>query len=131
MSRSSSILLHAATVSAGFPSPAKDYVEKVLDLNEHLIFNKNATYLMRVAGDSMKEAGIFNGDEVIVDRSLPAIDGNVVVAVVGNGFVIKRLRVSDGKQQLVSDNPNYEDLVFLEDTPFVIWGVVTRVLHKV
>lgn len=131
MPRSTFIFLHAATAAAGFPSPAKDYVEKVLDLNEHLIFNKNATYLMRVAGDSMKAAGIFNGDEVIVDRSLPAIDGNVVVAVVGNGFVIKRLRIADGKQQLVSENPEYEELVFLEESPFVIWGVVTRVLHKV
>lgn len=134
MERDPFIFLHAATVYAGFPSPAKDYVEKALDLNEHLIFNKNATYIMRVSGSSMKGAGIYDGDEVIVDRSIPAIDGNVVVAVLGNGFVIKRLRVEDGVQRLVSENPsvsNYEDLVFLDEAAFTIWGVVTRVLHKV
>lgn len=134
MERDPFIFMHAATVHAGFPSPAKDYVEKALDLNEHLIFNKNATYIMRVAGSSMQGTGIYDGDEVIVDRSLPAIDGNVVVAVLAKGFVIKRLRIEGDLKRLVSETPstpNPDDLVFLDEEPFTIWGVVTRVLHKV
>lgn len=131
MRNQSFITFHSALVAAGFPSPARDYIEKVLDLNEHLIFNKNATYIMRVAGNSMKNSGIFDGDEIIVDRSLPVVDGKVVVAIVGQGFVVKRLRIDQGVQRLESDNADSDDLVFLEDVPFSVWGVVTRVLHKV
>jgi DNA polymerase V len=116
-------------VPAGFPSPADDYLEKKLDLNQHLILHPAATYFVKVTGDSMIEAGIHSGDLLIVDRALEAKDKNVVVAVVNGELTVKRFRRVKGKISLVPENPKYATLEVSEDNNFEIWGVVTYVIH--
>ena len=117
-------------VPAGFPSPADDYVQDRVDLNEHLILHRDASFILRVSGWSMVGAGIHDGDEIIVDRAIDPQDGHVVVAVIGNELTVKRLR-KDGKSiRLAAENPDFPDIEFLEGEELTIWGVVTRVLHK-
>lgn len=118
-------------VPAGFPSPADDYVQDRVDLNEHLILHRDASFILRVSGWSMVGAGIFDGDEIIVDRAIDPQDGHVVVAVIDNALTVKRLK-KDGKAiRLAAENPDYPDIEFTEGEELTIWGVVTRVLHKV
>ncbi len=114
-------------VSAGFPSPAEDHAGR-LDLNEHLMPRPEATFVLRVAGWSMHEAGIADGDEVLVDRSLAASEGSIVVAIVDGEFTLKRLRTSPPR--LEADNAEYPDIGIGEDG-IGIWGVVTTVIHHV
>lgn len=116
---------------AGFPSPAADYLEGLLDLNEYLIKNKAATFFARVEGDSMIGCGIFPGDIVIVDRSLEAGNSSVVLARYDGEFTIKKLRIEKGELFLVSENESYLPIKINEELEFVIWGVVTTVIHKV
>lgn len=116
---------------AGFPSPAADYLEGLLDLNEYLIKNKAATFFARVEGDSMIGCGIFPGDIVIVDRSLEAGNSSVVLARYDWEFTIKKLRIEKGELFLVSENESYPPIKINEELEFVIWGVVTTVIHKV
>ena len=118
-------------MSAGFPSPADDYVEKKLDLNEHLVRNRQATFFLRVSGDSMVAAGIHNGDLLIVDRSLTASHRKIVVAVVDGELLVKRLLRTDGKVYLAAENPSYEQIEVTAEMAFQIWGVVTNVIHEV
>lgn len=126
------LIAFASRVRAGFPSPADDYIEDVLDLNRHLIRqgHEEATFVLRVEGWSMIGAGIHHGDEVIVDRALEAREGRVVVAVVNGDLTIKRLQFREGKPVLVAENPHFADRTFSEGEELVIWGVVTRVLHS-
>ena len=126
------VVAFANRVRAGFPSPADDYVEDVLDLNRHLIRagHEDATFVLRVEGWSMIGAGIFDGDEVIVDRALQAREGSIVVAVVNGDLTIKRLRFRDGRPVLCPENPHFTDRTFADGEELVIWGVVTRSLHK-
>ena len=121
--------LARAPASAGFPSPADDFLEKRLDLNEYLIGNPAATFFVRVAGDSMQGAGIHDGDILVVDRSLAAEAGHVVIAVLGGEMVVKRLRRAQGKWWLVPENPHYRPLEIAEESGLVIWGVVMHVIH--
>src|SRR5690606_33750903 len=93
-----------ASVSAGFPSPADDFMEAALDLNEHLIANPPATFFVRVAGDSMQDGGIYPGDILIVDKSLVARSGQVVIAQVNGDFLVKRLKQIAGRTLLVAEN---------------------------
>ena len=116
-------------VPAGFPSPADDYVEKDLDLNEYLVRHPAATFFVRVAGDSMIDAGIHHGDILIVDRSLDAEPGRVVIAVVEGEMLVKRLRRLGGRLALLSENENYPPLELREGVDLIIWGVVTYVIH--
>jgi DNA polymerase V len=118
-------------VHAGFPSPASGYYTGPVDLNRHLIQDPTATFIVRVSGDSMIGAGIFDGDEIIVDRSLDARDGSVVVAVVDSELTIKRLRIDEGGIRLVPENPAYPEIILEEMSELTIWGVVTRCLHRV
>ena len=117
-------------VPAGFPSPADDYVQDRVDLNEHLILHREASFILRVSGWSMVGSGIFDGDEIIVDRAIEPQDGHVVVAVIDGELTVKRLRKSKGKIRLAAENPEYPDIEFAEGEELLIWGVVTRVLHK-
>lgn len=121
----------AVHVPAGFPSPAEQYLEDELDLNQHLIpFGHEAsTYLIRVSGWSMVGAGIYDGDELVVDRAEEQPVGKVVVAVHNGGMTIKRLRMREGHPVLVAENPDYPDRIIAEGDDFSIWGVVVRVLH--
>ena len=118
-------------VAAGFPSPADDYIEGAIDLNEHLILHREATFVLRVLGWSMRDSGIHDGDELIVDRSLTPADGNVVIAVLDGELTCKRLRKTDTGVRLLADNPDYPEIVIGDDQELTIWGVVTRVLHRV
>lgn len=118
-------------IPCGFPSPADDYIEGRIDLNEHLIKNREATFIIRVQGWSMLEAGIHDGDELIVDRSREPRHGNVVVAVVNGKLTVKRLFKRGAVVKLTSDNQEHPSIEFKDGDELQIWGVVTRVLHKV
>lgn len=121
-----------SVVQAGFPSPASDYIEDVLDLNRHLIVqgHEAATFILRVAGWSMFLAGIFDGDEVVVDRAIEPRVNHVVVACHAGELTIKRLARKDGRLVLAAENPHFPDIIPMEGEEWTIWGVVTRVLHK-
>ncbi len=115
---------------AGFPSPGDDYIDKKLDLNELCIKNPSATYFVKVQGESMKEAGIFDGDILVVDRALEAVSNDIVVAVLNGDLVVKRLEITnDRKIRLVSSNQSYSPIDITPDMRFEIWGVVTYSLH--
>src|SRR5919205_1370652 len=98
------------SVSAGMPTPAEDYIEGRLDLNRHLIKHPTTTFFVRVAGDSMRDAGIHSGDILVVDRSLEPNDANIVIAVVDGELTVKRIARRDGQIALLPDNPAYEPL---------------------
>lgn len=117
-------------IAAGFPSPAQDYDHESLDLNTHLIRDRVSTYILRVGGDSMVDAGIADGDEIIVDRGLTPGNGDVVVAVINGEFTVKRFLDAGGHGVLRPENPAYPDIPIGPDSDFMIWGVVTRCLHK-
>jgi DNA polymerase V len=119
-----------AVVPAGFPSPAADYEQDRLDLNKHLVKNPAATFFVRVTGDSMIGAGIYDGDLLVVDRSLEPRDKNVVIAVLDGELTVKRIRLMRGKIILVPENENYFPHEITTDREFEVWGVVTNVIHK-
>ena len=116
-------------VEAGFPSPAEDYIEGELDLNNHLIKHPAATFFVRVAGDSMVDAGIHPGDILIVDRAIEPTDKKVVIAVVNGDLTVKRIRMIKGKIFLMPENENYKPMQIEEEMNFEIWGIVTNVIH--
>ena len=117
-------------VRAGYPSPAADYIEKKLDLNEYLIKHKEATYFIRVEGDSMENNKIYNGDLLIVDRAVDAKMGSIVVVNINGEMTVKILDKIDGKLHLVAGNKKYEPIPVTEETELLIWGVVTYIVHK-
>ena len=120
----------SSLVTAGFPSPADDYINEKLDLNEYLIQNPASTFLVKVEGDSMTGAGIFPGDMLVIDRAETVKDGSVVLAVIDNEFTVKRYKKKGSKMFLVPENPNYEVIEIVGDMYFEVWGVVTSVIHK-
>jgi len=122
--------LYESRVAAGFPSPADDYLDRPLDLHEHLVKNPAATFFVRVEGESMKNAGIFPDDMLIVDRSLKPTHGNVVIAVVDGDLTVKRLEKKGKEVSLVAENPDYEPISVTEEMDMIIWGVVTNVIHS-
>ena len=125
------IPLHSHSISAGFPSPADDYVEDHLDLNELLISNKPATFFLRVKGDSMLNAGIHDGDIIVVDRSLRPLHRSIVVAVVDGELTVKRLHLQKGSAELHAENPKYAPICLQDEQELTIWGVVTSAIHSV
>ena len=119
------------SVAAGFPSPAQDYAEDALDLNEHLIQNPLSTFVLRVNSWSMKGAGIDAGDQILIDRSLTAEHGDIVLALINNEFTVKRLmKEKDADVWLKAENPDYPDIHLHSLDELVIWGVVTCILKK-
>lgn len=122
--------LMTSPASCGFPSPADDYMDGPLDFNELLIVNPPATFVVRAAGDSMTGAGIYEGDFVVVDRSLTARDGLIVLGLLGNEFTLKRYRCKGDRCWLQPENPAYADIHLTEDTPFEIWGVVKKSIRN-
>lgn len=125
------VLISPVAVAAGYPSPAQDYFDGRIDLNEHLIKDITSTYVVRVWGNSMEGAGISDGDELIVDRAMEPKDGSVVVAVLDGELTIKRLRFTPRGILLQAENPNYPDIHVAALSDLVIWGVATRCLHHV
>jgi DNA polymerase V len=118
-------------INAGFPSPAQDYIDKALDMNEHLIKNETATFIVKVASLSMLNAGIDIDDELIVDRSLDAKHGDIVVALIDNDFTVKRLMIDESGQWLKAENPEYKNIYLQEGQELIIWGVVTCVIKMI
>ena len=126
-----SLPMFASKVSAGFPSPADDFMDTKLDLNSHLIKTPSATFFVRVSGDSMINAGIHDGDLLVVDRSIEPQVGKIVIAAIQHELTVKRYVKKDGKVYLAPENENYEPILVSEEDEVPIWGVVTNVIHAV
>ncbi len=124
------LTLFEATVVAGFPSPAADHAHKRIDLNEHLLLHRDASFLFRVRGSSMVKVGIFDGDTIIVDRSIEAKHNHIVLAVVDDEFTIKRLYKRGKIIRLMPESDEFEPIDFKDGQEVRIWGVVTVNLRK-
>ena len=118
------------SVSAGFPSPATDYMENKLDLNEYLIKHPAATFIVKAKGSSMTEADISSGDLLIVDRSINPRNDNIVIASIFGDLTVKKLKKKDQSLFLISANSEYPSIQVKEEMECFIWGVVTYVIHK-
>jgi len=118
-------------VPAGFPSPAEDYVEGALDLNEHLIAHREATFFVRVQGHSMIGAGIQDGDLLVVDRALEAGHSDIVVAVVDGELTVKRLWRRGGRVRLLAENPAFVPIELKDGQELAVWGVVTGIVRRI
>jgi DNA polymerase V len=128
--KKSKIVINTITAAAGFPSPAENYIEEYLNLNKYLINNIEATFFIRVSGDSMINVGIYNNDIIIVDRSISPKNRSIVVASLNGELVIKRfLRDRKGKFYLKSENKNYPKIILNSEVETTIWGVVTHAIH--
>jgi DNA polymerase V len=124
------LLLFGTTIRAGFPSPAADYSADPIDLNKYISENPTATFLARVEGDSMIGAHIESGDLAVIDRSVKAITGNIVLAFVDGEFTIKRVLFRKDGTYLQPENPNYETIKIDREDGGHIWGVVVGVIKK-
>jgi len=123
------------SVAAGFPSPAQDYTEDVIDLNQYLVHNPSSTFVLRVNSLSMKNAGIDIDDQILIDRSLKPEHGDIVLALINNEFTVKRLMIEKQKNRevkiwLKAENPEYPDIYLRSEEQLMIWGVVTCILKK-
>lgn len=123
------IPLYSDPVKAGFPSPAQDYVERTIDLNELCIRHPNSTFFVRVEGDSMIDAGIFDSDVLVVDRSVDAEHGDIVVAAIGNEFTVKEL-CTRPNYKLLPRNSAYQPICLRDGDELNIFGVVTNVIRQ-
>ena len=122
--------MYSNKVAAGFPSPADDYLEDKIDLNQYLVKHPASTFLVRASGESMINAGIFPDDILVVDRSLKAEDGKVVIAVVDNELTVKRYRKRGKKILLEPENDDFDPIVNTDESEAFVWGVVTNVIHN-
>jgi len=118
-------------VSAGFPSPADDYIERSLDLNELLIQHPAATFFARAQGVSMIAAGIYPNDILVIDRSIEPVAGKIVICALNGELTVKRLARDGDHWKLKAENPEYPDIPLHDELEMVIWGVVTHVIHSV
>jgi len=118
-------------IAAGFPSPAQDYMDLTLDLNKELIKHPAATFYGRVKGTSMKDAGIDDGDILVIDRSLEYRNNMTAVCFIDGEFTVKKLKLKDGKVFLVPANDEFEPIEITEENEFIVWGIVTYVIKKV
>jgi DNA polymerase V len=117
-------------IKAGFPSPAADYREEILDFNAYLVQNPAATFTVRVEGDSMIDEGIRSGDLLIVDRSITPRAEMIIVAILYGEFTVKKLVSREGRLWLYPGNPDFDPLRIELDMEFQVWGVVTHVIHR-
>ena len=117
-------------VPAGFPSPADDHIEKKLDLNDYLIRQKEATFFVRIKGDSMIDAGIHDNDIVVVDKSQTASTGDIILASIDGDFTVKLLSRNKSKYRLLAANEKYKPIEINESMQFEVWGVVTGAVRK-
>ncbi|WP_298427325.1 translesion error-prone DNA polymerase V autoproteolytic subunit [uncultured Kordia sp.] len=118
-------------ISAGFPSPADDFKNKRISLDEELINDVNTTYYARVSGESMINAGLDNNDLLVIDKSIPAKDGKIAVCYVDGEFTVKRLKITKECIYLMPANDNYKPIKVTKDKQLLIWGIVTYVIKKV
>lgn len=117
-------------ISAGFPSPVQDFLEAGIDLNKELITHPVSTFFGKVKGDSMKNAGIDEGDLIVIDKSLTPKDGDVAVCFIDGEFTLKFIKKDNNCLWLVPANPNYKAIKVTEENNFVIWGIVTFSIKK-
>ncbi|MBZ9731425.1 translesion error-prone DNA polymerase V autoproteolytic subunit [Salegentibacter sp. JZCK2] len=117
-------------ISAGFPSPADDHLEDIIDLNEQLIRNKEATFFGRAEGDSMIGAGIGNGDLLVIDKSLRPKNQNIAVCFLDGEFTVKRIKIEKDIIWLVAENEKYQPIKVTSENDFVIWGIVTHCIKN-
>jgi DNA polymerase V len=115
---------------AGFPSPAADYIEQAIDLNSELVKRPASTFLARVKGDSMRDAGIHEGDILVVDRSLRPENGRTALCWLDGEFTLKRLEVTPTGVRLLPANPAYPAIAVEAESQFTVWGIVAYVIHK-
>ncbi|CAI8169881.1 MAG: LexA family protein [Prochlorococcus sp.] len=125
-----SLPLAGEKIAAGFPSPADDYIDIGIDLNEQLIRHPASTFFLRVSGDSMTGAGIHDGDLLVVDRSLDAKPGRIVIAILDGAFTLKRLQRRNGSLVLEAANPNYPTIDLHNYGDVEIWGVAVHSIHN-
>jgi len=125
------IPFYQSNVPAGFPSPAEDFMDLDLNLQEYLVQHPSATFCVRVTGDSMQNAGIFSGDVMVVDRALESKNNSIVLAVLDGEFTVKRIQKRAGKLYLKPENKNFSPIEIIEEMNFQVWGVVTHIIHKV
>ena len=130
-SRSEPVTFYDIGISAGFPSPAQDYEEPRLNINDLLIKRPETTFIAKASGDSMIGAGIHDGDMLVVDRGLTDYKDRVVIACVNGEFTVKRYKVERGQPVLKPQNPAYPDIHFTDYDEITVWGVVTSVIHPV
>jgi DNA polymerase V len=123
--------LFGGKVAAGFPSPADDYVDKTLDLNELLVQKPAATFFVRAQGESMLGAGIHPNDILVVDRSIEPTAGKIVICALNGELTVKRLASENGQWKLKAENPAYPDIALNDGLDMLVWGVVTNVIHPV
>ena len=116
-------------VSAGFPSPADDFIQSKIDVNDLLIEHPASTYFITVSGNSMFDAGIRDGDLLIVDRSLDYVNGKIVIVILEGDFLVKKIHIKSTKVFLVAANNDYKDIEVTDEMNCTIWGVVTYVIH--
>ncbi|MEK9726491.1 MAG: translesion error-prone DNA polymerase V autoproteolytic subunit [Candidatus Margulisiibacteriota bacterium] len=121
--------LYGTSVSCGFTSPAEDHVENQLSLDEYLVSNPDSTFFVRSSGNSMTGAGIFDGDLLIIDRSIEAKNNHIVLAIVDTEFTVKRLCKRDDQIILRAENTEYNDICISDQQNLMIWGVVVHVIH--
>jgi len=118
-------------ISAGFPSPADDFKELRISIDQEVVRNEEATFYARVSGESMQGAGLDDGDLLVIDRSLEPVDNKIAVCFIDGEFTVKRLLIKKGKLWLQPENSDFKPIEITEDNEFVIWGIVTNVIKKV
>ena len=115
--------------ATGFGAATDDYAERGIDLNEQLIRNKPATFFFRMKGDAMQDAGIFDGDTLIVDRSVKLVNGRVIVAILNGELLVRRFHKNFSSAFLIAENSRYKNINLAEFSDFAVWGVITYVIH--
>ena len=118
-------------IHAGFPSPAEDYAEPVLDLNRYVVKNQASTFYARITGDSMVGVGIQDGDIVVIDKSLVPSNDQIAVCFIDGEFTLKRIHVENGRLFLIPHHPDYPPIEVTEENNFQVWGIVTYVIKRV
>ncbi len=122
--------LAGTAIAAGFPSPAEEYIEIALDLNKELIKHPAATFYARVKGNSMVDAGIQDGDLLVIDKALEAKEGSIAVCFLDGEFTVKRLSVREEGVYLMPANAEFKPIKITEENDFLVWGIVAYVIHK-
>ncbi|MGP8216129.1 MAG: LexA family protein [Bacteroidia bacterium] len=117
-------------ISAGFPSPAEEYLEQVLDFNKDFIKHPSSTFYGRVKGNSMIDAGIRNGDLLVIDKSLQPVNGDIAVCYLNGAFTVKKLKVENNTVWLVPYNKEFAQVKITPENDFMIWGIVLHVIHS-
>ena len=125
--------LHLAQekISAGFPSPADDFKELRISIDQEVVRNEEATFYARVSGESMQGAGLDDGDLLVIDRSIEPKNGKIAVCYIDGEFTVKRLKVVEDGVFLIPENPKYQSIKVTEENELIIWGIVTYVVKKV